>query len=61
LITSYLVYLLFIRRENAKRDAKAAEGILEYMAGEQGMGMATGVSIDSGVTDARDKAFRYST
>jgi len=46
LITSYLVYLLLIRRENAK---------------EQGMGVATGVSIDSDLTDVKDKGFMYST
>ncbi|KAH6989852.1 major facilitator superfamily domain-containing protein [Ilyonectria destructans] len=62
LIIAYGVYLVLIRRENAKRDAKAAEGIVEYMTSEQSsMGMATGVSIDSDLTDIKDKGFRYST
>lgn len=64
LVVTLVVYGVLIKRENSIRDARAAEGHIEYLSGTQaaeGSHTQLGVAVDSDVTDLGDKGFRYTT
>ncbi|KAH7011473.1 major facilitator superfamily domain-containing protein [Ilyonectria destructans] len=64
MLVTLSTYMVLIKRKNSTRDAKAAEGRVEYLSGSRlGEGSHTqiGVSVDSDLTDLGDKGFRYST
>lgn len=54
-----VVYAVMAKRESCHRDRMAAEGHVEYMVMSGNSGEVVGVSLDSDLTDGRDKAFRY--
>lgn len=59
LIITFVVFIFTVKKKNAKRDAKAAEGNADYIV-EKGQGhQRSGVSTDSDLTDVQDKGFRY--
>lgn len=64
MLVTLSTYMVLIKRKNSTRDAKAAEGRVEYLSQSRlGEGSHTqiGVSVDSDLTDLGDKGFRYST
>lgn len=59
LMITFAVFLVTVKRKNAGRDAKAAEGRTDYVV-EKGNGIQrSGISTDSDLTDVQDKGFRY--
>ncbi|KAL2864338.1 major facilitator superfamily domain-containing protein [Aspergillus lucknowensis] len=61
LIIGLVVYLIIAKSINRKRDLLAEQGHAEYMTSRTADGVATGLAIDSDLTDRQDKGFRYST
>ncbi|GKZ80083.1 hypothetical protein AnigIFM56816_004299 [Aspergillus niger] len=59
LILTFIGYVFMVKGLNRRRDLKASEGYIEYMADRGDGGGRMGVSVDSDHTDVEDKAFRY--
>ncbi|RSL54570.1 hypothetical protein CEP53_007392 [Fusarium sp. AF-6] len=59
LIITYVGFAIVVKRKNASRDAKAADGQVQYIVEGSGGSQQAGVSINSDLTNVQDKGFRY--
>ncbi|EEU37121.1 uncharacterized protein NECHADRAFT_52085 [Fusarium vanettenii 77-13-4] len=59
LIITYIGFVIVVKRKNASRDSKAADGQVQYVVEGLGGSQQAGVSTDSDLTDVQDKGFRY--